>query len=476
MCRTGILQDTKRVNLMYWFAVCRILLLATQLQSAVPVERAGGDQEQPWLQLGLRSARLQSLMLDDNVEQDEVRKRLLNTDVSGTQSTRTRTRLRVIPGTRPLKFELETTGEVVSETLGLNAQAVINSSGQHQFEVLKPLWFDGSRFRTQKCYGTIQASQWPQGVSSTAGRRAPALAPLGDRLAWNQVLLMQPRINRAVAQDLSRDVLPKIDKRVEARFAELQDRWLGLQSEVGRCLPDLRVQWSACATDAEVQLSAWTVIEPAQVAGAAVRVRESEDVALCVSQSALGAVLNAVLDRELERSGGRVMTDSRLQGFRRVLQSSLSPPGAGEAVGESAGESGDLGATLYSVEFAERESVVVDCTGGVLKVQLRLRIVPRAGLPSDWMLVGLSLRGEICGEGLWRVRVSGVEVSGGSDGWQRLLRGVLEELSGRQVGLEQPREYRLSGFPDVFLYLRQIESGGGVLRVSGVLRQRQTGL
>jgi hypothetical protein len=49
-------------------------------------------------------------------------------------------------------------------------------------------------------------------------------------------------------------------------------------------------------------------------------------------------------------------------------------------------------------------------------------------------------------------------------------------LSGRQVGLEQPREYRLSGFPDVFLYLRQIESGGGVLRVSGVLRQRQTGL
>ncbi|MFM7924641.1 MAG: hypothetical protein ACKPJJ_30835, partial [Planctomycetaceae bacterium] len=73
-------------------------------------------------------------------------------------------------------------------------------------------------------------------------------------------------------------------------------------------------------------------------------------------------------------------------------------------------------------------------------------------------------------------RVSGVEVSGGSDGWQRLLRGVLEELSGRQVGLEQPREYRLSGFPDVFLYLRQIESGGGVLRVSGVLRQRQTGL
>jgi len=459
---------------MYWLAVCRILLLTTQLQSAVPGEPEGGDQDQPWLQLGLRSARLQSLMLDDNFEQDQVRKRLLKTDVSGTQSTRTRTRLRVIPGTLPLKFELETTGEVVSETLGLNAQAVINSSGQHQFELLKPLWFDGSRFRTQKCYGTIQASQWPQGVSSTAGRRAPALALLGDRLAWNQVLLMQPRINRAVAQDLSRDVLPKIDERVEARFAELQDRWLGLQSEVGRWLPDLRVQWSACATDAEVQLSASTVNEPAQVAGTAVWVRESEDVALSVSQSALSAILNAVLDRELEGSGGRVMTDRRLQGFRRVLQSSLPPPGPGEAVGESVGKSrdlGDLGATLYSVEFAERESVVVECAGGVLKVQLRLRIVPRVGLPSDWMLVGLSMRGEICGAGLWKVRVSGVEVSGGSDGWQQLSRGLLEELSGRQVGLEQPREYRLSGFPDVFLYLRQIESGGGILRVSGVLRQ-----
>lgn len=449
---------------MYWSAVCRILLLTTELQVAVSNPPAADVHEHMWLQLGLRSERLQSLVLDDNLEQDQVRKRLLNTDVSGTQSTRTRTRLRVIPGTRPLKFELETTGEVVSETLGLNAQAVVNSSGQHQFEVLKPLWFDGSRFRTQKCYGTIQASQWPQGVSSTAGRRAPALAPLGDRLAWNQVLLMQPRINRAVAQDLSRDVLPKIDERVEVRFAEVQDRWLRLQSELNGWLPDQRVRWSAQATSGEVQLSAWSGNEPAELSGVTEQVRESEDVSLSVSQSALGAVCNAVLDRELERSGGRIITDRQLQGLRRRLQSGAEdvPVGAG-----------DPDAALYSLEFTERGAAGVECVGGVLKLTLRLRIVPRAGLPSDWMLVVLNLQGEICGAGLWRVRVSAVDVSGGSEGWQQLVRGVLQELAGQQVGPEQPREYPLSAFPGGFLYLRQVESGGGVLRLSGVLRQRQ---
>lgn len=449
---------------MYWSAVCRILLLTTELQVAVSNPPAADVHGPVWLQLGLRSARLQSLVLDDNLEQDQVRKRLLNTDVSGTQSTRTRTRLRVIPGTRPLKFELETTGEVVSETLGLNAQAVVNSSGQHQFEVLKPLWFDGSRFRTQKCYGTIQASQWPQGVSSTAGRRAPALAPLGDRLAWNQVLLMQPRINRAVAQDLSRDVLPKIDERVEVRFAEVQDRWLRLQSELNGWLPDQRVRWSAQATSGEVQLSAWAGNEPAELSGGTVQVRESEDVSLSVSQSALGAICNAVLDRQLERSGGRIITDRQLQGLRRRLQS---------AAAEVPGGAGDSDAALYSMEFTEREAVGVECVGGVLKLTLRLRIVPRAGQPSDWMLVGLNLQGEICGAGLWRVRVSDVEVSGGSEGWQQLVRGVLQELVGQQVGPEQPREYPLSAFPGGSLYLRQVESGGGVLRLSGVLRQRQ---
>lgn len=461
---------------MSWAAGYWILLTVAVLQSAVPEQPAAGEEGDLWLRLGLRSARLQSLVLNENVERDQVRKRLMNSDVSGEQTTQTQTRVRIIPGTNPLKFELETVGEVSSETTGLNAQAAVNSSGQHRFEVLKPLWFDGSLFRTQKGYGTIQASQWPQRVTSRVGQRSPALAPLGDRLAWNQVLLLQPRINRAVAQDLSRDVLPKIDAQVERRFAQLQERWRQLQSEQSGWLPERRVLWSAFATESEAQLSARAVavavpepvIGPAETAAL---LRESEDVVLLVSESVLGRVAGAALERALAAWGGRLVPDTRLEELRqrlRRLQGDEAAAGGTDAAGAAAAV-----ATVYSLEFPEREALRVQCVDGRLRVLLRFRVVPRAGLPSDWLQVRVDLRGEVRGAGLWRVLVAGVDVSGGSEGWLSLVGGVLRGLEGQQVGAELPREYPLDWLPGGSLYLRQVESAGGRLRLSGVLKQQQ---
>lgn len=457
----------------YW-----ILLVAAMLQSAGParpgaVEGAGDELR---LSLGLRSARLQSLVLDENVERDEVRKRLMNSDVSGQQTTQTQTRVRIIPGTCPLKFELETVGEVSSETTGLNAQAAVNSSGQHRFEVLKPLWFDGSLFRTQKGYGTIQAWQWPQRVTSRVGQRSPALAPLSDRLAWNQVLLLQPRINRAVAQDLSRDVLPKIDEQVERRFAQLQERWRLLQAEPERWLPDRRISWSACATESEVQIAARATesgsAEPVLVLPeAGSLLREQEDVVLLVSESVLGRAANAALEQALAAWGGRIVPDTRLEELRQRMR---RLQGAGSEVeGTAVAGAAAAAATLYSLEFAEGEALRVQCVDGVLRVLLRVRVVPRAGAPSDWLQVRLDLRGEVRGAGVWRVLVSAVEVSGGTEGWLALVGGVVRGLEGQQVGGEQPREYALEWLPGGRLYLRQVESAGGRLRLSGVLQQQQ---
>ena len=156
---------------MQMFRPGELLMLLTLLFSAVPGGIGSAAASDRWLSLSLRSARLQALVLDESAEQNPVRKRLLNSQVTGEQTTKTQTRLRIEPNSRPLKFELQTTGVVSSETTGLNARAIVDSSGQHRFEVLKPLWFDGTRFRTQKGYGVIQAFQWPQRVSSVVGRQ-----------------------------------------------------------------------------------------------------------------------------------------------------------------------------------------------------------------------------------------------------------------------------------------------------------------
>ncbi len=50
----------------------------------------------------------------------------------------------------------------------------------------------------------------------------PLLGPLSDRVAWNEVLRRTPQINQAVAEDVSRDVLPKINRLIDEDFASLQ--------------------------------------------------------------------------------------------------------------------------------------------------------------------------------------------------------------------------------------------------------------
>jgi len=192
---------------------------------------------------------------------------------------------------------------------------------------------------------------------------------------------------------------------------------------------------------------------------------------LLVSESVLGRVASAALERALAAWGGRLVPDTRLEELRqrlRRLQGDETAAGGTDAAGAAAAV-----ATVYSLEFPEREALRVQCVDGRLRVLLRFRVVPRAGLPSDWLQVRVDLRGEVRGAGLWRVLVAGVDVSGGSEGWLSLVGGVLRGLEGQQVGAELPREYPLDWLPGGSLYLRQVESAGGRLRLSGVLKQQQ---
>ena len=136
------------------------------------------------------------------------------------------------------------------------AQVMIDSMGQHHFEITKPLWFNGRTFLTQPGYGKIQASQAPRCVVSAVGATMPLLRPLSDRLAWEQVMRQQAEINQAVAEDVSRTVLPKIDRIVDEEFAQLGQQLADLQTQVESTLRTLPLSWVARSSQTSFSIAA----------------------------------------------------------------------------------------------------------------------------------------------------------------------------------------------------------------------------
>ena len=211
----------------------------------------------PLFGFAIRNALMEERFHRTRNEQEAVSKLLMNTNVTGSQSTVTETRLRIVPDEKSLRFELLNSGAVTSQTTGFNSQATVDSIGQHHFEITKPLWFDGKTFLTLPAHGTIRASQTPQRVLSTAGATMPLLGPLSDRVAWNEVLRRTPQINQAVAEDVSRDVLPKINRLIDEDFSRLQKDVTLAQRKIDTIFGSTRLHWSSRSTRDVV--SVWTV-------------------------------------------------------------------------------------------------------------------------------------------------------------------------------------------------------------------------
>ena len=367
--------------------------------------------------VSVRIPTLEALARDSRTENDDVSKSLLNSNVTGKQTTVTETRLKITPGTNPLQFQLLTKGQIRSETTGVNPQAVVSSSGQHQFEIIKPLWFDGTVFRTQKSHGTIQAVQKPTRVRSAAGSRMPLLAPLGDQIAWNQVLRMQPQINQVVAEEVSRDVVPKIDRIVDQRFTDLGNRWTDLRQTLQRLLPAQSSPWRAAASQKVVHLWSEQVRNTASLSAVAPstnvtlddrfpELTEDEDVFISVSDELLTQAISALIP------SGKKIPDATLSRIRTALQQARTGDLSDlmqltQLRAESL--SPDL-PTLFSLEFDSQTPVEVHCREGQMHLIFRFRIHPKIGQVSGWMTATIVLMGRRLSQESWTVAVTTVDV------------------------------------------------------------------
>ena len=367
--------------------------------------------------VSVRIPTLEALARDSRTDNEDVSKSLLNSNITGKQTTVTETRLKITPGTNPLQFQLLTRGQIRSETTGINPQAVVSSSGQHQFEIIKPLWFDGSVFRTQKSHGTIQAVQKPTRVRSAAGSRMPLLAPLGDQLAWNQVLRMQPQINQVVAEEVSRDVVPKIDRIVDQRFTELGNRLADLKQSLQRLLPARTSAWHAAASEQVVHLWSEQVRNTSSLRPVAPsttlprddrfpELTEGEDIFVSASDDLLTQALTAVIPT------GKHIPDATLSRIRSALQQAKTGD-LSDLIQltqqQAKSVSQDL-PTLFSLEFDSRAPADVQCREGQLHLIFRFRIHPKIGQVSGWMTAKIALMGRRLSQESWTVAVTTVDI------------------------------------------------------------------
>lgn len=452
---------------------------------------AAQQQTTPGVALTIRSAVLEQLLKDSRSEQQPVSKTLLRSEVTGCQTTLTNSQLHILPNSRPLQFEVRTHGTVSSQTTGVNPQAVVESNGSHRFEVVKPFWFDGRRFLTRPSHGTIEAWQNPQRVFSSAGARMPLLAPLTDQVAWNRVRQMQPQINQAVALDLSKDIFPQVDRRVEQEFVRLQDRWLQAQQVLQQWYPEPWLEWSALARADSVLLTTAFLTntlthdaptarrqDPASLDASPVRnsvlaataLQPTEDIVLTVSEVALTELVATAIP------GGSRITDTQLQRLTELLPKLIT--GQPESLAELAAITADktAPATFFTLELPPSQPCIFSCSEGDLQVNFRFRILPLIGTDSGWMTTTLFLRGKRLNPDTWTITVRDTAVNASSDSktvstgtvWPTLVRSRIQSMlaATQEPALPTQVPLQLAGLPPARLTLQQADSRNGNMRIA----------
>lgn len=410
--RRNLLQTTMSVVLL----VVGHVFIACQVPAQ---ENTSASNLRPLFGIAIRNSLMEERFHRTRNEQEAVSKLLMNTNVTGSQSTVTETRLRIVPDDKSLRFELLNSGDVTSQTTGFNPQATVDSVGQHHFEITKPLWFDGKTFLTLPAHGTIQASQTPQRVVSTAGATMPLLGPLSDRVAWNEVLRRTPQINQAVAEDVSRDVLPKINRLIDEDFANLQKDVTGAQRKISSIFGSMNLRW--CSRSTKDVVSVWTVDQSRLRDGASAAIpseagtlRNDESVVAFVSEDSIESLLTQYFPAGLK------LTDKQLQKLELPEEGADAGPALSldrlMSIFAALQSVGSEEAGLFTLELARSNPFQVKFVEGDIRLITTFQIHPKGAASSGWMTTTFNLRGKRLSDDEWTIAIRNVDVgeSGGN--------------------------------------------------------------
>lgn len=349
----------------------------------------------------LRTDFLSAFINRDSVESNNVTTRVLEADVRGVQTTATAVRLESVDSIDKARLHILATGTVSSNTVGYTPQAQIATTGNHTFNVIKPVFFDGERFLTKSAYGRLHVQQSPQAVSTVASG-LPLIGRIGERVAWNQVYRRMPVTDAIVAQRVADDVLPRVNSAVDKELAELNLNWKSLRRKVDEIVGRGRLKWSSSSTSNSFSATALNTaitqrsLDPnAQLIG---QLTGPEVVALVYSQDGINEFIRRLplagqtfSDAALQRL---VLAIQGAQGDYSTIRKALSDVLYNEAE-----------PTIFAIEFSSKRPLEIQLEDGALTIDLRFRVIPRIGNASQMEFLRVRVGGESSEEGTWSIAV-----------------------------------------------------------------------
>lgn len=447
------------------------LLMVCLTLTSTPTH-AASDEFSEYARITMRLRFLQKTWHRDLVEQDPVQTQVMDAQVTGQQTTSVAVRLSAAPGTGMAQLYLHGSGSVQSTTAGFTREARVDSLGSHSFQLTKPVFFDGTRFLTGKCYGQVTASTQPVAVRTVVSG-VPLLGALGERIAWSETLRRQPTTNSIVVRQVADDVVPEFDCKVEEELATANRSWADMRRQFSRLLPGRQVAWQADSTSDGLSLKVgfqrapgtWSASRPLLHTTLRPDPEPREDLVVTLSDGMVNELLQTLPLKGVTVSDS-LLEELQTTDFRQLFRDGTLqlPPELRSAAAAPA--------RLFSLQFADETPLEVLFDHGSIAIILRFRVIPEVGEASDLHRLTLQVTGAGAAAGQWSLQISDADVAvEDSEAPESSLTDIIRRQA-RAMLVDQPpsmmpRLARLqeeTGLPD--LQLRGIRSRDGVLRAS----------
>lgn len=448
------------------------------------------------------SSLVQRYLSTERTQTQPVTKFLLGANITGQQTTVTHVRAVLVPCENQIQIDFINSGNVQSTTSGITPDAMVENVGQHQFEITKSAWFDGTSIRTTPAYGIIRASQSPVRVRSSM-TAMPLIGPIADRIAWSEVMRRSPEIADAVARDLASDILPQIDVATDSELSHANRKLQSWQQPLFRLLADTNLSLAVRSTSSAAHL--W--INSSSEAVDSVSSQQlpqfprpcseggyREDIVITISES----FANSLLAKAVRP--GKVISDRTLGHMERVI-AGLSSHSATGTDADNSDAATSLEAEVFSIQMADQNPIQLAFRGGEIDISATIRILTTPGPTSGWHTVHTRLKGTGTAEGEWYLAMQDVsaaeqESAGDSDppdespdrlpsesqlrttgtAWSMLIETAIRSAAEKLSRMPIPRTLRFSE-TDVripSLRLLRIRSSGGQLLITFSAEQAVT--
>ena len=291
-----------------------------------------------------------------------VNDRIMDATVVGNQTTRTQTRLQLVPDAATARMNLELTGQTQSLTVGATDQADVTTQSLHRFRLEKPIAFDGRTFQTRSPGATV----WPQNVTTGAqarvGQRVPVVRRMASRIAYEEAQRRRVRSEQIAARRVTDRVAGEFNTQADAGLARLQTMWQTRGLAALDRLLESGEQLRTATTDRHVLLRLPTAAlpdadPPRGWAGA------GESMTLAIHETAVNAAL-AQLDLE-----GQELEQGR---WRRLVKAIL--PSARFRT-----ESPTTDSSLAKLRLTETDPIEVRFADGQVQVELHAVVTTPLG-------------------------------------------------------------------------------------------------